>query len=502
MIETKKYTYDLESGGLLLSNEPLMFSLEPRPVYKEELDLLGFKEYFEYEDSNKPYCWRSLLKYTDAYSGIEHIAKLSTNPDDYTQEPFIITNLKNSLFNKHKLKPINIDLMIEKNKDIIKSMTVEAQEKIYKVYEEYKDKIDLFYVAFSGGKDSLVILDLVAKTLKPNQFKVVFGDTQMENELTYKYIETYIKPYCQSKNIDFLTTKSYLKPIQTWKLFGAPSNVLRWCCGVHKTAPQVNLLKTIKQDIKTLVFTGVRGSESIRRSKYQELEYEKKHTQSYSFHPILHWNSAQVYLYIYANQLQLNETYKYGINRCGCLVCPMSSLRTINDFLKYKVFNKEFETLTDIAESQYNSFKWWIRTSGKNIINNKRKISKPKKDGDKIIITVDKINNRWKEWSKTIGEVKEIEPNKYSIDNNIVIIKDNSFILDKKNKEFLKCFKSVIAKMSYCINCCYCASECPTGALEMTNTHFKINEEKCQHCKTCLLTNKYVYCLRYHSLKF
>lgn len=110
----------------------------------------------------------------------------------------------------------------------------------------------------------------------------------------------------------------------------------------------------------------------------------------------------------------------------------MSSLRNINDYIKYKVFNKEFEILTDIAESQYNSFKWWLRTGGKNIINNKKKISKPKKDGDKIIITVDKINNRWKEWSKTIGEVKEIEPNKYSIDNNIVIIKDNSFILDKK----------------------------------------------------------------------
>lgn len=55
--------------------------------------------------------------------------------------------------------------------------------------------------------------------------------------------------------------------------------------------------------------------------------------------------------------------------------------------------------------------------------------------------------------------------------------------------------------MCYCVNCCYCASECPTGALEMTNTHLKINEEKCKRCKTCLLTNKYVYCLRYKSLK-
>ena len=38
----------------------------------------------------------------------------------------------------------------------------------------------MFYVAFSGGKDSVVTLDLVQRALPHNSFKVLFGDTGME----------------------------------------------------------------------------------------------------------------------------------------------------------------------------------------------------------------------------------------------------------------------------------------------------------------------------------
>ena len=36
------YTWDEETGGLLLNSSPLQFSKEPRPVFSEELDILGF----------------------------------------------------------------------------------------------------------------------------------------------------------------------------------------------------------------------------------------------------------------------------------------------------------------------------------------------------------------------------------------------------------------------------------------------------------------------------
>lgn len=42
------YSWDAETGGLLLNSSPLPFSKEPRPVYYKELDILGFDKYWNY----------------------------------------------------------------------------------------------------------------------------------------------------------------------------------------------------------------------------------------------------------------------------------------------------------------------------------------------------------------------------------------------------------------------------------------------------------------------
>ena len=52
------YTYDKESGGLLLNTTPLAFSKEPRPVYYQEMDTLGFNQHWSYaKDDSAPYMW-------------------------------------------------------------------------------------------------------------------------------------------------------------------------------------------------------------------------------------------------------------------------------------------------------------------------------------------------------------------------------------------------------------------------------------------------------------
>lgn len=52
------YTYDSETGGLLLNSTPLGFSKEPRPVYYQELDILGFNKYWIYDKQDEyPYMW-------------------------------------------------------------------------------------------------------------------------------------------------------------------------------------------------------------------------------------------------------------------------------------------------------------------------------------------------------------------------------------------------------------------------------------------------------------
>ena len=50
------YTFDLETGGIILNSTPTNFSKEPRPVYAAEMDILGFDKHWDYEKQNEvPY---------------------------------------------------------------------------------------------------------------------------------------------------------------------------------------------------------------------------------------------------------------------------------------------------------------------------------------------------------------------------------------------------------------------------------------------------------------
>ena len=42
------YTFDQETGGIVLNSTPTNFSKEPRPVYACEMDVLGFDKYWNY----------------------------------------------------------------------------------------------------------------------------------------------------------------------------------------------------------------------------------------------------------------------------------------------------------------------------------------------------------------------------------------------------------------------------------------------------------------------
>ena len=58
------YTFDAETGGIILNSTPTNFSKEPRPVYAQEMDILGFDKYWNYEKQNDvPYMWAEANAY-------------------------------------------------------------------------------------------------------------------------------------------------------------------------------------------------------------------------------------------------------------------------------------------------------------------------------------------------------------------------------------------------------------------------------------------------------
>lgn len=68
------YSYDIETGGILLNSTPTNFSKEPRPVYASEMDLFGFDRFYQYEKQNEvPYMWAEANVYW--YKGVQ-IAKI------------------------------------------------------------------------------------------------------------------------------------------------------------------------------------------------------------------------------------------------------------------------------------------------------------------------------------------------------------------------------------------------------------------------------------------
>lgn len=460
------YDWDPSTGGYILNSTPLNFSKEPRPVYYKELDMLGFDRYWDYEkDDTYPYMWAEANTYW--YRG-RKVAQ--TKGGSCYEAPEIIINDEAEPAGQ-KLRFVDIPTMVKKNELIMEGLVQETIKKVYNTYIEYFGKVDVFYVAFSGGKDSVVALDIVQRALPHNAFKVLFGDTGMEFPDTYDCVNR-ISEYCKDHEIEFLRAKSELTPDQTWGCFGPPAVTNRWCCSVHKTSPQVRLLQSVTgiSNFTGMAFTGVRGDESIARSEYEDVSLGGKHQGQYSCHPIIEWNSAELFNYIYANDLVLNEAYKKGNTRAGCLVCPMSSGK--HEYIKRQWYTSEVDHLLDkiISTSgkvSYNQQElrefvdagfWRTRKTGRelNFGQDKHIVENA---GGRISITVFSLNDRWKEWAKTIGTVIEKSPNEYVIDYmdgaytvKLESVKEGTIFTfpdcgtGKNDIKFLSLFRSVIIK--------------------------------------------------------
>lgn len=504
------YTWDAETGGLLLNSSPLSFSKEPRPVYYKELDILGFDRYWNYaKNDSYPYMWAEANNYF--YRG-RQVAK-TKGGSLYTPPEIVIMDEPEP--DGQPLRFVDIPAMVEKNRDLLEKLAAETIKKIYNIYVEYMDRVDVFYVAFSGGKDSVVALDLVQRALPHNKFKVLFGDTGMEFPDTYKIVEK-IEQHCKDAKIEFLRAKSDFDPKVTWREFGPPAQTMRWCCSVHKTAPQIILLReyTNNPHFRGMAFTGIRGDESASRSEYEGISHGEKVRGQYSCHPILEWNSAELFSYIYERQLLINDAYKKGNSRAGCLVCPLATSKNMyfkeqaysfsdEGYRTTTTFNNIILETTSKELSNPSAVKefmdiggWKARRSGKELSFAKSYTNESFEQGV-LTIQVSRIETDWKQWIKTIGNVTflengnvevlcrdklyhiEIAENTNGLTATVVIGKNT-----QKDIYFMSELKTVFRKTAYCIGCRVCEANCPHGFISMKDGHVTI-DDRCVKCKKC-----------------
>lgn len=496
------YEFDAETGGLLLNDSTPNSSKEPRPVYATEMRMLHMDEWFAFEDQNDcPYLWAEAASYY--YRG-ELIAR--TKGGSLCEAPvmdYLVASNESgekvpAVPRGYELQPVDVDSMVAKNADMMAIIEQVTVKKIYDYWKRYQKRLDCFHVAFSGGKDSMVLLELVKKALPHNAFMVVFGDTKMEFPDTYKLVNI-VEQQCKEDGIAFYRAASHLGAEEAWRLFGAPSTVLRWCCSVMKSTPQTLKIRDIlgKDNFVGADFVGVRAEESIKRSEYEFESYGKKQKGQHSQNPILDWNSAEVWLYIYSRKLPINEAYKKGNTRAGCLFCPMG--RGKADSFRQMSYPNEIEKFVSIIrdmtddpniETYISNGGWASRKNGRDIKNNPERYIETERDG-KLYIRVISPKTDWREWIKTLGDLP--------FDFSIVETADGyevGFPIEYNKTVLGKRFKQVFRKAAYCIGCRVCEVNCVFGCIDFSNG-LKITN--CRHCQQCHEVDE--GCLMYHSLE-
>lgn len=191
-----------------------------------------------------------------------------------------------------------------------------------------------YYLAFSGGKDSQVVMELAR--LASVKFTAVHNVTTNDAATTIRFI----KENYPSVIMD-IPQKSFFQMIEKK---GLPTRLRRWCCEYYKETKGTGFV----------VLTGVRAEESRKRAAYDEAARmtKRKHTRyainidemkergfqcvhgrdKFTIRPILKWTEKNVWDFIKGQKIPVNPCYKED-KRVGCVFCPMAPRKSIEDYM-------------------------------------------------------------------------------------------------------------------------------------------------------------------------
>ncbi len=508
------YRFDIKTRGYLLTTQTGKYvANEIRPVFAPELTLTGLGEYFQYDaNETRPLMWG--IKNTYLIADVDEngnacgrkVAQL--NGTRYGKP----LNIQTFFDGKLQLFPVDVDTMVAANAEIMDILVADAKRRTKELYDESIGRCDIAYIAFSGGKDSVTLLDICHRVL-PLSVPVVFSDTDMELPDTYKVVDAVKALYPER---EFIIARAETPALENWRVFGPPSRTIRWCCSVHKSTPALMALKKRlhKTAIKAMAFVGVRGDESHSRSFYEDASDGVKNASQLNRMPILDWGAHELWLYIFANHLVMNEAYKKGLTRVGCIVCPESSASHLwyVDRIYPQLTKSYCEIITSSSSKKFRkkveesdfigSLSWQARRSGAVL---ECSLSQPQVEKEGLTTKFHSPclpKPLFYEWIKTVGTVItdpergcELLKLPNSLEEGIPLSFCSSdsqgrkvafhFHSAQEQAEILPDLYAVMRKALGCVACGSCEANCIRGAIFTEGGKLRIDGEKCTQCHKC-----------------
>lgn len=198
----------------------------------------------------------------------------------------------------------------------------------------------------SGGKDSTAMCLHLQELGIP--FQPVFMDTGWETAETYQYLREYLPerigeitwlrsevelpPELESIALEYEDRLGHYSAMIRWCIKKAmfPTRMRRWCTDLLKTKPMREYL--LELDYEPVNAVGVRGAESLSRSKMPEWEWQDYYDCEV-WRPLISWSEQDVIDIHTRNGMHPNQGYLTGgANRIGCWPCIYAAKKEIHAF--------------------------------------------------------------------------------------------------------------------------------------------------------------------------
>ena len=186
-----------------------------------------------------------------------------------------------------------------------------------------------YWASVSGGKDSWYMLNVILNN--PVKYPLN-GIVYFDLDIDYPFIKEVInlmKKRVEPLGIPFLCIKPRKAWNELYNKYGYPTRVARWCNSKYKLDCKSQLTEWERAKGNQVHFYIGYCVDEVKR-------YEKRN-KSNEIYPLVEEKIEEKYILEWARKQEIYNDYYVYNDRCGCVGCPMASMK--NEIYNYLYYN-------------------------------------------------------------------------------------------------------------------------------------------------------------------